>query len=145
MGKRCKLCVSFCRPPGSNPAGHKCYLVYFSTNGLRYNSVCGRARGYQNSHVHGFWTNTLFTIDGSYVAGLSITHGKNPRHHIWTYAVGQFDSPSVSYGCPCAPYKGTPPPSFVNSSYYCESGTTYVYSNYVCLHTVGRVRLCNKQ
>ena len=116
--------VSFCRPPGSNPAGPKCYSVYFSTNGLRYNSVCGRARGYQKGNVYGFWTSTPFTIDGSYVAGLSITHGKNPRHHIWTYAVGQFDSPSVSYGCPCAPYKGTPPPSFVNSSYYCESGTT---------------------
>jgi len=119
--------ISFCRPPGVNPTGCLCYSTVFSTNGMRYNSVCGRARGYQKGDVWGFWGSTTTqgkTIDGSYVDGLSITHGIAPRHHIWTYAVGQFDHSSTDYGCSCSPHKSTSPPSFVNSSYYCESGAT---------------------
>ena len=76
--------VSFCRPPGSDPAGYLCYSTHFSTNGRAYTSVCGRARGYQKGDVYGFWGSTTTqgkTIDGSYVDGLSITHGSGPRHH----------------------------------------------------------------
>ena len=116
--------VSFCRPPGSIPSA-LCYSTRFSTNGKTYSGVCGRARGYQKGDVWGFWGSTAgYTIDGSYVDGLSITHGTGPRHHIWTYAVGRFDHSSVSYGCPCSPYKATPPPAYINGNYYCESGTT---------------------
>ena len=119
--------VSFCRPLGSDPAGKLCYSTHFSTNGMTYTSVCGRARGYQKGAVYGFWGSTAShgkTIEGSYVDGLSITHGSAPRHHIWTYAVGHFDDPSVAYGCPCSSYKGNVPPSYVNNDYYCESGAT---------------------
>ena len=119
--------VTFCRPPGNNPAGHQCYSALFSTNGMRYNSVCGRTRGFQKGDVFGFWgSGTKYgnTTDGSYVDGLSITHGTRPRRHIWTYAVGQFDHPSVGYGCPCGPFRGNSPPSYVNDNYYCESGAT---------------------
>ena len=119
--------VSFCRPPGNDPAGKLCYSTHFSTNGMTYTSVCGMARGYQKGDVYGFWGSTAShgkTIEGSYIDGLSITHGSGPRHHIWTYAVGWFDDPSTSYGCPCSSYKGNVPPSYVNNDYYCESGTT---------------------
>ena len=119
--------VSFCRPPGNNPAGSRCYSTRFSTNGMSYSSVCGRARGYQKGDVWGFWGSTTSAgknINGSYVDGLSITHGTGPRHHIWTYAVGQFDHSGVSYGCPCSPFKANSPPSYVNRNYYCESGAT---------------------
>lgn len=120
--------VSFCRPPGNNPAGYMCYSTHFSTNGMSYKSVCGRARGYQKGDVFGFWGSTTTqgnSIEGSYVDGLSITHGTGPRHHIWTYAVGQYDHSSVNWGCPCSPHKATPPPSYVNDNYYCESGAEH--------------------
>ena len=69
--------VSFCRAPRDN-AG--CYSTFFSTNGVSYQHVCGRARGYQKGSPDAFYTNS---IDTYYVDGLSITHG-NPRQHIWT-------------------------------------------------------------
>ena len=131
--------VSFCRPPGNDPAGYSCYSIRYSTNGLSYKSVCGRARGYQKGDVWGFWGSTTgqgSSIEGSYVDGLSITHGSEPRQHIWTYAVGQYDHPSVSWGCPCSPHSATPPPSYINDHYYCESGasndpsgSTYFFSD----------------
>ena len=119
--------VSFCCPPGGNPVGYSCYSTRFSTNGRTYTSVCGRARGYQKGDVWGFWGSTTTqgkTIEGSYVDGLSITHINRTRHHIWTYAVGQFDHSSVGYGCPCSPYKASSPPSYINGNFYCESGAT---------------------
>ena len=119
--------VSFCRPPGNNPPGALCYSTRFSTNGKSYSGVCGRARGYQKGDVWGFWGSTTAkgkTVDGSYVDGLSITHGTGPRHHIWTYAVGQFDQLKASYGCPCDHHKGMQPPSYIYGNYYCESGAT---------------------
>ena len=117
--------VRFCRPPGNNPTAGLCYSTRISTSGMTYTSVCGRARGYQKGDVWGFWGSTTTkgkTIEGSYVDGLSITHGTGPRHHIWTYAVGHYDDPAVSYGCPCSPYKANAPPSYINDNYYCESG-----------------------
>ena len=122
--------VSFCRPPGKNPPGYKCYSVHFPTNGRSYKSVCGRARGYQKGDVWGFWGSTTTqgnSIEGSYVDGLSITHrsGHGPRHHIFTYAVGHYDHSSVQWGCPCSPYQATPPPSYINGHYYCESGASH--------------------
>jgi len=118
--------ISFCRPPGSDPAGYLCYSTIFSTNGASYSRVCGRARGYQKGQVWGFWGSTTAqgnTIDGSYVDGISITHGAVPRQHIWTYAVGYYDG-SASYTCPCRPYQSTLPPSYINNNYFCESGAT---------------------
>ena len=120
--------VSFCRTP-SDDGG--CYSTFFSTNGVSYQHVCGRARGYQKSTPNGFRRNTL-SIDTYYVDGLSITHG-NPRQHIWTYAVGLTDNGNYpTYNCPCAVIPGQAPPSFVGNNYYCESGAgaTYSYSAY---------------
>ena len=131
--------VSFCRPPGDDPAGYMCYSTHFPTNGSSYTSVCGRARGYQKGEVWGFWGSTTAqgnSTEGSYVDGLSITHGSGPRHHIWTYAVGYYDSSGATWACPCSPHLATPPPSYINSDYYCESGassspssTTYYFDD----------------
>ena len=109
--------TSFCRAPSD---GRGCYSTFFSTNGVSYQHVCGRARGYQKGSPDAFSRNTL-SIDTYYVDGLSITHG-NPRHHIWTYAAGITDSASSTSNCPCAANPGRPPPSFVGNNYYCESG-----------------------
>ena len=104
--------------------GSSCDSVIFHTYGVQYRQVCGRVRGYQYISTDGFERHSFCpapcTIDNPYVDGVSITHGVSPREHIWTYAAGAFDHQSVAATCPCA--GGTPPPSFVGSDYYCESG-----------------------
>ena len=118
--------VSFCRSP-NNSRG--CYSVNYSTNGIGYQRVCGRASGYQKGSPDGF--RIISVVDGHYVDGLSITHG-SPRQHIWTYAVGVTDSNShtdiIPSNCPCATYRGQDPPSFVGMHYYCESGTDLTFN-----------------
>ena len=94
--------VSFCTATSGSIG---CYSTLFSTNGVSYQHVCGRVRGYQKGQPDAFRRNTL-SIDTYYVDGLSITYG-NPRQHIWTYAVGFTDY----YGnCPCAATPGPAPP-----------------------------------
>ena len=116
--------VSFCRAP-SDDAG--CYSTFFSTNGLNYTQVCGRARGYQKGSPDAFYSatpNFQLSLDIHYVDGLSITHGNhgNPRAHIWTYAVGATDNGNYpNSNCPCAATSG-PFPSFFVTGHYCESG-----------------------
>ena len=96
--------VNFCRS-ASDSGG--CYSVNYSTSGVSYQRVCGRASGYQkgtpDAFQHGFVHNQ--NIDGYYVDGLSITHG-SPRQHIWTYAIGTTDSGSHPGNCPCATVRG---------------------------------------
>ena len=56
--------------------------------------------------------------------GVSITHGGEPRQHIWSYAASHSEN-SVKYSlgnCPCSFQQGSTPPSFVGNNYYCESG-----------------------
>ena len=41
-------------------------------------------------------------IDGNYVDGISLTHGRNPREHIWTFAGALSETVSVAkLNCPC--------------------------------------------
>ena len=117
--------VSFCRAP-SDTSG--CYPTFFSTNGVSYQHVCGRARGYQKGSPDAFQYNRR-SIDTYYVDGLSITHG-SPRQHIWTYAAGVTDNGKwPCCNCPCAAIPGSGPPPFVGNDYYCESGTGSIYSS----------------
>ena len=121
--------ISFCMgPPKNHSQGFStCYPIRFSSNKISYKSVCGRARGYQKGIMEAFQHSFQFfrsSLELAYVDGLSITHGNEPRHHIWSYAVGSYDG-SIYNGCPCDPrYKEDPPPSTVNNNYYCESGAT---------------------
>ena len=112
--------------PASSSAG--CYPVKFSTHSVPYGKLCGMALGYQSSSTDGFaafhFSNR--SINGPYVDGISITYG-TPRKHIWTYAMGNTDRanhlPQFPSNCPCSPFPGRLPPSFVHDNYYCESGT----------------------
>ena len=65
--------------------------------------MCGRARGYQKGGANSFYRyyNYAEIIDGNYVDGLVLTSGI-PRQHIWTFAIGTFDSIKSSHNCPCA-------------------------------------------
>ena len=118
--------VSFCRV--ASDSSHKCSSASFSTNGIRYQRVCGRARGYQKGEglgMHGYAYN--YGIDRDYVSGLSITYSNNLRQHIWTYASGRGEKISQKYSCPCTS-KVAQPPSYVGNNYYCESTTWYYAS-----------------
>ena len=63
-----------------------CDSVFFPVPEGAYNRVCGRIRAYQKGGTDGFEAyddGQATTIDGAYVAGVSLTHG-SPRQHIWT-------------------------------------------------------------
>ena len=118
--------VSFCRV-ASDSSLETCSSANFSTNGITYQRVCGRARGYQKGRTLGFYLGRQnASIDEYYISGLSITYSNNPRQHIWSFVSG-YSERSRSYGnCPCASVAlPTILPSFVANNYYCESAALY--------------------
>ena len=122
--------VSFCRVANDYP--WKCSSASFSINGISYQRVCGRARGYQKGDTLAFYgsrPNLARRLDEDYVSGLSITYSSNPRQHIWTFASGSGERYNNLFNCPCYINGGYDPPSYVGGNYYCESGSTY-RSNY---------------
>ena len=105
-----KLCV------GGVNAG--CDSAHFHTRGVCFQHICGQTKSYQKGTPDAFNAKSTKGIDEVYVDGISITLG-SPRQHIWTYSgARKDDSP-----CPCSPTPGHNPPTFINSFYYCESGT----------------------
>ena len=104
-----------------------CSSHMFTTHGVPFTKVCGRARGYQQPVSPAFYNYHLGqnTLDRPYVSGLSVTYG-SPRNHIWTFASGHSkQSNAPLYNCPCAyPYPGPAAPPFVGENYFCESGNT---------------------
>ena len=114
--------VSFCRVASD---GHQTSSsANFSTNGVSYQRVCGRARGYQKGDTVAFYGSSFGkTIENDYVSGLSITYSNNPRKHVWTFAVGISENHNTQDNCPCTQYPCRAPPSFVGNNYYCESAT----------------------
>ena len=100
-----------------------CDSVFFPVSGGDYTSVCGSIRAYQYSRVDGFEAyndRQVTTIEGAYVAGVSLTHG-SPRQHIWTFAAAASETLTDAEGCPCNGATVTIPP-FVGGDYFCESG-----------------------
>ena len=121
--------VSFCRV--ASDGEYTCSSAHFSTNGISYQRVCGRARGYQKGNTAAFFGSQSRNIDQSYAAGLSITYSSNPRQHIWTYAIGRGERDSSPYNCPCSlSSTARAPPSFVGNNYHCESAPWY-FTNHV--------------
>ena len=71
--------------------GGGCSHVNFLTNGIGYNQVCGKIIAYQYGNTNAFGyagtgTGQPRYIDGNYLDGVSLTHGRSPRKHIWTFA-----------------------------------------------------------
>ena len=105
-----------------------CTSVYFSTLQKRYSFVCGKVEAYQYGNMDSFSHSTATkTPDDFYVEGISITHGKSPRRHIWTYAVGLNANPASGYiphdQCPCTVAGSSRTrPSFLGNDSYCDSG-----------------------
>ena len=102
-----------------------CDSVIFSVSGGEYSRVCGRIKAYQYQQTDGFEAyhdGHVTTIDGAYVAGVSLTHG-NPRRHIWTFTAGASEAePTWEDVCPCDASITIRVPPFVGNDYFCESG-----------------------
>ena len=114
--------VSFCRKVD---AAQTCSSTNLSTNGISYQRVCGRARGYQKGLTTGFADPGSFHyqgIDGWYGDTLALVTYNSPRQHVWSYVAGIQDNQRHGSNCPCADGGGRAPPTFVGANYYCESG-----------------------
>ena len=91
-----------------------------------YSQVCGKIIGYQDRTPDGFANGRSNSIDGAYVDGISLTHGSNPRQHIWTFAAA-LDEVGTYRGliCPCIDRNiaTTPSPTFIGNDYFCDTGS----------------------
>ena len=107
-----------------------CDSVFFPVTGGQYTRVCGTIRGYQYQSTDAFEAyhkGEVSTIEGAYVAGVSLTHGI-PRQHIWTFAGG--NTPTRDDVCPCDATIPIAVPPFVGGDYFCESGANTGHGNH---------------
>ena len=95
-----------------------CDSVIFSTGGQPYREVCGRMVGYQYASPDGVYVVPGTSIEGTYVDGISVTHG-SPRQHIWTHYAAVWSSR-------CCSNLATAP--FVGEDYFCDTGNPNVAS-----------------
>ena len=116
-----------------------CSSATFNLHGIRYTHVCGKIIGYQQKTPDAFgpyYYNRRLTIDDNYVDGISLTHGRNPRKHIWTFAAAVDEVRTSRYHiCPCTNINNPvtmPIPPYVGSDYFCDtaSETTVEYRFY---------------
>ena len=76
-----------------------CSSVNIAAHGIDYSRVCEKVITYQYASPDGFHTGND-NIDSGYLDGVSITHGRYPCKHIWSFAA--IHDERVSYGqCPC--------------------------------------------
>ena len=124
---------------GINFSGRGCSSTTFDVHGIEYMQVCGKIIAYQDASTDAFGANNYYparanaNLDGNYVDGISLTHGTNPRKHIWTFAAALDEVATVqSYNCPCTNVhhaaSATQPPAFVGNDYFCDTGSTHRWS-----------------
>ena len=124
------------RTCGRSNSGSGCHSTTYSVDGISYSRVCGKIKAYQYSTpdaFHSYYINRARTIDDVYVDGVSLTHGQNPRKHIWTFANAVDEVHSNEWVCPCTktntPYTGVVPP-FIGNDYFCDTGSRYNYAHH---------------
>ena len=87
---------------GISISGLGCSSTIFNLHGIAYSQVCGKIIGYQDETPDAFGQAQTQSIDGAYVEGISLTHGSNPRQHIWTFAAALDEiGTHHSLNCPC--------------------------------------------
>ena len=112
-----------------------CSSSMFSVHGIQYDHVCGRIISYQFATPDTFASylrdsiRQSNSIDDNYVDGISLTHGRDPRKHIWTFAGGLDEIASQPrLNCPCTNINqaasAMQPPSFIGNDYFCDTGST---------------------
>ena len=121
-----------------NIDGSGCSSATFNLHGIRYTHVCGKIIGYQQKTPDAFWAyynNRRLKIDDTYVDGISLTHGRNPRKHIWTFVAALHEVLSRYITdhytlCPCTNIHNTvtiPIPPYVGSDYFCDTASESHY------------------
>ena len=110
-----------------------CDSVVYPLNSRSYSSVCGKIIAYHSNFSFGFqsaWNTRNFSIEESFVSGVSITHGPpGARQHVWTF-VGALTEiirhpPHVTHNCPCSNTNVTwtyEISSFIGNDYFCDTG-----------------------
>ena len=120
-----------------NIDGGGCSSATFNLHGIRYTHTCGKIIGYQQGSTDAFWpyyNNRSRTIDDNYVEGISLTHGRNPRKHIWTFAAALHEVITVGREliCPCTNIHNPvtiPIPPYVGSDYFCDTASESHYQH----------------
>ena len=142
-----KLLTTPKRLCAKNIDGGGCSSATFNLHGVRYTHVCGKIIGYQQESTDAFWhyhRNRNLTIDDNYVDGISLTHGRSPRKHIWTFAAALYEVTTSHdhyvYVCPCTNIhlpQSVPIPPYVGSDYFCDTQGT-LWDGHGC----GRLNTC---
>ena len=103
-----------------NDTSAGCSSVRLTSRELSYSKVCGRITALTEGAPDGFMRtdDADMYINGTYVDGVSLTHGA-PRQHIWTFAVTSSDTSRCS--CNNSNTAGTPPPEYVGNDYFCDT------------------------
>jgi hypothetical protein len=107
-----------------------CSSASFSTHGVPFSKVCGRVIGYQYFDTDAFspyYHHQGRTIDDMYVEGVSFTHSRVPRQHIWSLASNIAVCPRANSKSHVA-FTGLIP-EFIGNNFYCETGSRTSYSN----------------
>ena len=111
------LSKSYCTRPPTKSGG--CVSFTVPTHGINYDRVCVIVFGVQLGTPDGVsGSNRPGSIDEAYVDGVSITHGKSPRKHIWTYMASSSEKKPI---CPCSTGSTVKVPDFIGKNYLCES------------------------
>ncbi len=109
-----------------------CASNIFSVSGFRYSKVCGKIIGYHKRILIAFAYQSR-GIERDYVYGVSLTHGRNPRKHIWTFA-GAADETNANdhFKCPCinTAFTSSQVPSYVGNDYFCDTAYSSSYGTY---------------
>ena len=117
--------LRLCGRLGDRFIGH--VSVKIPTHGIEYTRVCGKVIGYQFGHPDAFlrYSNWQTDIDDCYADGVILTHGRSPRHHIWTFAAAIDARPNNHNSCPCVKANETFPyliPPYIGQDYFCDAG-----------------------
>ena len=113
---------------GINVSGAwRCSSATFATHGTKYTHICGKMIGYQyglTTAFYDYYYHQFRTIDSFTVGGVSLSHGNNPRKHIWTFAAaGHEGTGNIDHSCPCSnPASNVVIPPWVGNDYFCDSG-----------------------
>ena len=118
---------------GINSNSATCSSVVYPNHGIEYTQVCGKIIAFQDGSPDSFGGNYLqpresrtLTIEDNYVDGISLTHGRSPRQHIWTFAAALDEVGSYpTHNCPCTKtnINSPSPPSFVGNNYFCDTAS----------------------
>ena len=95
-----------------------CSSVSYSNHDIPYSCIYGRVNARQSGSLDGFenFSNNrplTPTLEDNYVDGVSLTHGSNPRNHIWTFVAGESTTPNCN-AC------NTRRPAFIGNDFSCE-------------------------